>query len=232
MERISAAIGLLLSVLSVGSAFDTFTSVGLLPKLIITATAAILIIFSAASWLAKYLRPAQENVGFGLPQEERSKPRFVAFSVLLVALCVGFTWFAWYLTERFTLQLLERIEADKSATLLIAPDASVDSVTIELPRKQDSVCDWHDRSESNFPPLSIQMIGWDSPTPELQIDGFVFPQRIEIDCKPPRVIRRISMPARTTMYLSDDLWTIRLIILAAGGLIWLIACSAMWRWSE
>jgi hypothetical protein len=76
------------------------------------------------------------------------------------------------------------------------------------------------------------MISWDSPTPELQIDSFVYPQRVEIDCKPPRVIRRISMPARTTMYLSDDLWTIRLIILAAGGLIWLIACSAMWRWSE
>jgi hypothetical protein len=232
MERFSAAIGLALSVLSVGGAFDTFTSVGLLPKLIVAALAAALIIFSAASWLAKHIRPAQENVGFGLHQEGRSKLRFFLFAMLLAVLCVGFTWFAWYLTERFTLQLLEKIEADKSATLLIAPDASVDSVTIELPRKQDSACDWHDRSEGNFPRLSIQMISWDSPTPELQIDSFVYPQRVEIDCKPPRVIRRISMPARTTMYLSDDLWTIRLIILAAGGLIWLIACSAMWRWSE
>jgi len=75
MERFSAAIGLALSVLSVGGAFDTFTSVGLLPKLIVAALAAALIIFSAASWLAKHIRPAQENVGFGLPQEGRSKLR-------------------------------------------------------------------------------------------------------------------------------------------------------------
>jgi hypothetical protein len=233
MEKLGTILGILLSLLSLGSAFDSFTAIGLLPKLIVAAAAALLVVFRTAYWFAEHLRPADSSVGFGVPVADRSKRRFALFSGLLAVLCVLFVLLALWLTQRFTLQLREATEVDKSATLLIAPYASIDSVSIELPRKQDASCDWQNRSEGDLPPLAAQMIGWNSPTPQLHIDDFVYPQRVEIDCKPARAIRGgIIVPARTVIYLADSLWIIRFAIIAVGGLIWFAACWAVWLWSE
>lgn len=233
MEKLGTILGILLSLLSLGSAFDSFTAIGLLPKLIVAAAAALLVVFRTAYWFAEHLRPADSSVGFGVPVADRSKRRFALFSGLLAVLCVLFVLLALWLTQRFTLQLREATEADNSATLLIAPYASIDSVSIELPRKQDASCDWQNRSEGDLPPLAAQMVGWNSPTPQLHIDNFVYPQRVEIDCKPARAIRGgIIVPAGTVIYLADSLWIIRFAIIAVGGLIWFAACWAVWLWSE
>lgn len=204
-------------------------NIGLWPKLYVTAIAALFFVFGIARWLANYLRPSEVNIGFGLPEPRRSRYRFALFSLLLAVCCILFIILAILLTNRFTLQLIEATAADTSAALLIAPDASVESVTIELPPKGGSSCDWKNKSQGDLPPLAIQMIGWNSPTPQLHIDEFVSPQRIEIECKPAHAIRAgILVPARTTIYLSDYLRTIHVVIIAAGGLIWLGACFAMW----
>ena len=233
MDKLATGIGVLLSVLSLGSAYDNFTAIGLLPKLIITALAAAFLTLSLANWLSKKLRPSQQVVGFGAAQPDRSKTRVVVFSLILAVLCAVFVWFAFYLTQRFTLQLRETADAEESVTLLIAPDSSVDSVTIELPLREASTCDWRNRSQRDLPPLGIQMIGWNSPTPKLHIDDFVYPQQLEIDCKPARTIRGgIIVPARTVIYLADTLWTVRIAIMIVGGLIWLVGCILMWRWSD
>jgi hypothetical protein len=231
MERASLIVGVVLSVLSLGSAFDTFTDIGLLPKLFVSAAAACLVIFGAASLLSKYVKPGQFNIGYGLQEPERSKARFALFSLALCALSILFVYLTLVLTQRFTLQLQEKTEADRSIALLIAPEASVDSVSVGIPA--DSKCDWKNKSRESLPPLGLQMIGWGSPIQRIQIDNFVHPQRVEIDCQPARSIRpNINVPRRTSIYLPDTLWTIRLVIIAAGGLIWLIACAAMWSWSE
>jgi hypothetical protein len=233
MEKLSAIVGFVLSLLSLGSAYDSFTTIELLPKLLVTGVAALLVIFSAAHWFARHLAPDQPFIGYGVPEPDRSIPRFSFFSFLLAVLSALFILLALYLTERFTLQLRETTAADKSATLLIAPDASIDSVTLELPRKTDASCDWQNRSLGDLPPLAVQMIGWDSPTPQLHIDDFVFPQRIEIDCKPAHSIRGgIILPKRTVVYLANTLRMIQIAIVIAGGLVWLAACFATWLWSE
>jgi hypothetical protein len=233
MEKLSAIAGALLTLVSLGSAYETFTSIGLLPKLVVTALAAMLVAYSAACWFAEHLRPTEPNIGFGMPEPHRSLKRFLLFSLLLAALCALFILLALFLTQRFTLQLRETTGAGKSATLLIAPDADVESMTIELPRKEDAACDWANRSQGDLPPLAVQMLGWNSPTPQLHIDDFVYPQRVEIGCKPPRIIRGgIIVPPRTVIYPIDSLRIIHIAIIAIGGLIWLAACSAVWLWSE
>lgn len=227
METVSAVVGLLLSILSIGGAFDTFSDIGLLPKLVVVAIAAGLLVFSAAKWLAKLIRPTDP---IGLPAPERDMRRFVLCSIALAVICVAFVWLAVFLTQRFTLQLQETSSANRLVTLLIAAEGPVQNVTIELPRKQESTCDWHDRSQEPFPPLTAFTVGFDSPKPNLQIDNFIYPQRVEIDCTPARA-PRIDLPGRTVLYAPGTLWTTRLIILIVGGLIWLSACFAMWLWS-
>lgn len=232
MEKIAAFLGVVLSLVSVGSAFETFTTIGLLPKLIVTAAAALLVVLSIAHWLAKYVTPDNGFIGGGQPAPERSIRRYLAFTPLLAVFCVLFIYLGLFLTQRFALQLSDATEAGKSATRLMAPDADVESVTIELPGKADATCDWTNRSRADLPPLSVQMIGWDSPTPQLHIDHFVYPQGVEIDCKPPRSIHSgITVPPRTVIYPADTLRTIRITIIAVGVLLWLTACFVTWRWS-
>lgn len=228
METFSAALGLVLSLLSVAAAFDSFSDIGLLPKLIVTAIATGLVGFGAASRATRYIHPA--GGGFGLAAPERSIGRFVLCSLVLAVLCALFVWLAVYLTQRFTLQLQETSKPNSSATLLIAPEGIVQSVTIELPPKKGSTCDWHNRSQEPIPPLTAFTVGFDSPTPSLQIDNFIHPQRIEVDCTPPHTLR-IDLPGRTVLYPPGTLWTIRFVILIVGGLIWLTTCFAMWLWS-
>lgn len=233
MEKISTIIGLLLSLISLGSAYETFTTIGLWPKLFMTAVAALLLVFGAARWLASYLTPNEAYVGYGATPPRRSLSRYVQFSILLLLASIGCVLLALYLTDRFTLQLNETTNSTMSTTLLIAPEASIDSVTVQLPPKEGASCDWKNRSQEDLPPLTVQMIGWNSPTPQLHVDNFVDPQRIEIVCNPPHNIRSgIIVPARTIIYLADSLRTIQLVVIAIGGLIWLVACFAMWRWSE
>ncbi len=228
METLSATLGLLLSLLSVGGAFESFSDIGLLPKLIVTSIATVLVVFSVASRLARYIHPTGQ--GSGLLEPERSIGRFVLCSLVLAGICALFVLLALFLTQRFTLQLQEAGKANSSATLLIAPEGIVQSVTIELPTKKDSTCDWHNRSQEDIPPLTAFTIGFNSPTPSLQIDNFVYPQRVEVDCAPPRKLR-IDLPGRTALYPTDALWMTRWRVLTIGGLIWLIACFVMWLWS-
>lgn len=230
MDKITAGIGALLALVSLGSAFDNFSTIGLWPKLIVTGIAALLVARSAATWLAKYLHPNEIFVGFGQPVPGRSPVRLALFIVLLAACCALFSVLALSLTNRFTLQLVETTGTGLSKSLLIAPDANIDTVSIELPSRQDASCSWKDRSQGDIPRLAVQMIGWDSPTPKLHIDNFVDPQRIEVECKPGHAIRAdIIVPARTTIYLPDSLRAIRLGIVTTGGLLWLGACFVMLR---
>lgn len=226
METASAVLGLVLSLVSVGGAFETFSDIGLLPKLVLVAIAAGLLVFSAAKWFARYIRPTDR---FG-PAPKRDIGRFVLCSFALAVLCAFFVWLGVFLTQRFTLQLQETSNANSATTLLIAAEGNVQHVTIELPPKSDSTCDWHNRSEEPTPPLTALTVGFDSKTPTLQIDDFVYPQRVEVDCTPARTLR-IDLPGRTVLYSPDTLWTTRLFILIVGGLLWLTACFAMWLFS-
>jgi hypothetical protein len=79
METFSTALGVLLSLLSVGGAFESFSDVGLLPKLIVTLIAAGLVVFSLAVRLARYGHPIGR--GFGSSELGRSIGRFVLCSL-------------------------------------------------------------------------------------------------------------------------------------------------------
>jgi hypothetical protein len=127
MEKLATAIGIFLSLLSIGSAYDTFTTIGLWPKLYVTAAAAFLLVFSAARRFAQYLPQDDQYFGFGIPAPRRPPDRFALFSVLLAVCCALFIILALFLTQRFTLRLIETPGANASATLLIAPDASIES---------------------------------------------------------------------------------------------------------
>src|SRR4029079_3595730 len=105
-----AVLGLVLSLLSVGGAFESFSDIGLLPKLVVTAIATGLVVFSVASWFTRYVHPA--GGGFGLPAPQRSIGRFVVCSLVLAAICALLVWLAVFLTERFTLQLQETSKAN------------------------------------------------------------------------------------------------------------------------
>ena len=112
--KLATIIGIILSLLSFGSAYDSFTNIGLWPKLYVTAIAALFFVFGIARWLANYLRPSEVNIGFGLPEPRRSRYRFALFSLLLAVCCILFIILAILLTNRFTLQLIEATAADTS----------------------------------------------------------------------------------------------------------------------
>ena len=79
MEKLSAIIGFVLSLLSLGSAYDSFTTIELLPKLLVTGVAALLVIFSAAHWFARHLAPDQPFIGYGYLSQTARYPVFRFF---------------------------------------------------------------------------------------------------------------------------------------------------------
>src|SRR6266849_7104544 len=184
LEKIGIILGLVLSALALASAFENFSNVGLLWKLVVTAVAGLIMSQVVANWLAKWTNPSEQFPGFGRPPAGRSTGRFCFSLVLLGALCGAFVGLSLLLIQWFTLQLHETKTVEKSITLLIAPYSRVEGITIQLPSKNDSKCAWTDKEPKSFPRLNIQMIDWDSMTPKLHIDQFSYPQRIMVDCSP------------------------------------------------
>jgi hypothetical protein len=229
LEKSSGLIGGLLAIISVGAAFETFTNLGLLPRLVVTAIAALLLCFWLNRLLVGWIKPPQGIIPTA-PATKFSRLRYFGAVVLLLIVCGSFVLFAVWMIGRLTFQLHEMTTGGASRALLVAPYSRVDSVTIAVPPYQAGKCVWHDRSQASIPRLQLLMIDWNSTTPALQVANFEHPQRIEVNCNAARAISNVTvMPPSTAIYSANQLSSWRLWSAIAGGVIWLISAGLLYR---
>jgi hypothetical protein len=233
LEKIAAAVALLLAVLSIAAAFESFTNVDLVWKLPVTALAALLVSLSLAYWLAQWCKPAAAYSGYWHTSALSPEIRRGLSAIALGAVCVVFVAVALLQIKWFALQFDHRTAPEKSTARLIASSLRVESVTIPLPPGSASNCKWANEGPPSVPNLKMQMIDWDSPVRKLHIDDFVYPQRLSIECAPGLPISNISVvPPTVTIYHEEELSRWKWASYLLGGLLWLAGCGLLWHWSR
>lgn len=215
------------SLLALGSAFETFTTLALFWRLLITSVAAASVAMAVANRLAIWSRQSSAVPGFGREDEALSINRLLGSATLLALVCAAFVWLAWFQTDRFVLRIQESRSADFSNTLLHAPSRPVNRVTIQLPGPGKNDCKWSDQRTDSFPRLRVQTIDWDTPIRKLRVDNFVYPQVVGIECRPAvDVASRVYAEPLTEVFLAGELKNWQHVIFVLGGLTWVVA---VWR---
>ncbi len=232
MGKLAGIVGLLLSVLALAGAFENFSNVGFVWKLAVTGLAGMVVLFLLAHWFGSRLKSAP-RAGF-----IRSKPGgrsglFIASAIVLAIVCGVFVALAIAEMNWFTLRVDQSETAQESITTVIAPSTRIARVEIPLPANSDSTCSWKDITPASLPALSATMVDFDSATPNLDVAEFVYPQRIEIRCNPPRTLRQFVLTPQTVAIYEEarlSLWRFWAVII--GGVTWLLACGGLWYWSR
>jgi hypothetical protein len=228
IEKYSAWLAAIPAVLAIGGAYETFTGLSLFPRLIVAAIALLLICLGLNRVLAPRVKPpAQRNAP---PPRFSWKWLSVSVAVHAVICLLGFFFVSALLIGRLTFQLDEMTTKGQAIARLVAPYPGVASVTIELPSYDDGRCDWRDLTPKSIPKLQSLIQDWNSPTPVLQIDGFKYPQRIAVICNGGEAIHNLSVePVSTAIYLTDQLWWLRVWSAITGVGIWAIASASLLR---
>jgi hypothetical protein len=226
-DKVTWAIGIVGGLLALAGVFETYTNAALHWRLLVAGIACALLSWALAGTFIPWTRRPREG-GFVNPEPKRSIAKTIGFTVLLGIFCVIFVYLSWWLLiDGITFQIRETKAAGKSTALLIAPYSAVKSVTIELPN--NSKCIWSDKTVNSYPALQLLSLDADSPTPTLQIDNFVYPQRLQINCSAASAIRNvIPDPPSTAMYRFDQLWWWHFWSITGGAVIWLIAGLRLW----
>lgn len=221
-------IGGVSSLLALGGAFETFTTLGLFWRLLITALAGLSVAMAAAGYISGWVKQDHDIRGFGREEEPRSNGRFAAAAAVLAVVCAIFAWLAWFQTDRFVLKIGESRSGEALTTLLHAPLRPVSSMTVQLPGPPKNDCNWRDRRPDSYPRLAVEIIDWDTPIRKLRVDNFVYPQTIAIECRPPaNVSGGVHVePPSTEVFLAGQLRLWQRVTLGLGGLIWI---AAVWR---
>jgi hypothetical protein len=225
LEKYNGYLALLTAVLAVGGAFETFTNLGLTAKLFVVAIAALSVSLYCARIFASRVKPEPATPGFGVESEGPSVSGLVLSVLGLAAVLCLWIGLAVFVSTRFAAHFDETVRSAKSTAALTAAYVRIDKVTIQLPARSQSTCQWSDTSTVRGERLALQIIDFDSPVPKLQIENFYYPQALTIVCEPGAAVHPIVQPTSAAFYRSDDIGWLRQWIFIIGGAIWLIACG-------
>lgn len=226
VDKYLAWFGAASSVVAVGTAFETFTTLSLLSRLLLTGIAALAVIMALAAYLARWTGP--EPHWGGREEDPPSNARLAAASLAIIAASAAFIYLAWLQTERSVLRIYEARTTEASTLTLHAPSRAVTGLTLRLQGPPTGDCTWRNISAEDFPSLGIEMIDWDTPNRQLHVRNFAHPQAIAVDCRPAANIAggMVVQPETTERFRAGKLKTWRLVILALGGLVCL---GGIWR---
>lgn len=229
VERIASIVGLLAAVLALTDAFQGFVAGGLFWKMIVIGLACAMFTWAAAGALAARLQPSSPaKPRYGSSSQNNALPRLLAITTLLT-LCLLFFGLIWLMAFRQPIRVTETISADRSTAILTASATTPAELTVLLPNRAQIACDWRNTSTDQFPRLDYQVVDISTPSPKLHFDGFVYPQRMQIDCKPPTALRDFKLePGGGEIFLQDELNRRLAWAALIGGIIWLAASSRLW----
>jgi len=204
--------------------FDGFTALPLFSRLFVVAVFTLATAVGGARWLARWCK---DNAGNGPAWR-------VAASVLLLSgVCVGCVVLAHFFTDRFSLTYGPD-GTTSNGLLVYASGRTIPHVRVPLPPGGGTNdCNFKDGNPTG-PQLVAYPDNWDTQQRAVVIDGFVFPQVLAVVCGPPAAfVRQITTtPASTEIFGSDELAAWKHWEDAIGGLLWVIALVAFWRWSR
>jgi hypothetical protein len=224
-EKLSAIAGIIAGLLAIGAAFETFTNLGLIVKLVIAGAAGLGLSLSVAGILANWTRAPVGMPGFGGTPPRPPPKRVVASVVALLVPAAAAVALAIFVIAQFATRVDESMASDKSTAVLTATLSKFDRMTIQLPDRKQSNCRWSDQS-TRPERLDLQIIDWDSPVPKLQVDNFRQPQELTIECRPAARLRGIFVePASAVLYRAEQIGSLRFWVFIIGGMIWLVACG-------
>lgn len=230
MKKISGVLAVLATA---GAAVPAFVRLGELPldaRLFTVGFLGLLSVAATAAFLAVNIgnRPA----GFGGEPAPRGLPRRIltlAFSALIA------TALLWVTLSYHNLIVSERTDTLKREQEIefTAPHTTATEVAIGLPSGAPQTCTPYDPDPSHRPRTILTW--WTTADPRIEIEGFTYPERQGLRCRP--ALRPEQISVRATPTTVQVLWprTLKRYRLRAslyGGLLWLAAGILLWRRSR
>jgi hypothetical protein len=219
--RLGEIIALILAVVGLGGAFQTFFTVDFYTKLIALAVAASTAVWIASGRLADWIRRKSN------PRLRKGSPHLRKMKLLAATCALGTTCFAassaGYLIVRFyAINIDLTVASNDKAVLWISGARQVAAkLTVLVPPPGEFRCE--PVGDSNYPAASV-MYNWDSSNPQLQISNFCFPQRQGLSCgsrtSPDYFIFRVE-PPNLDVLSPRRRGSYQTLILALGGALWI-----------
>jgi len=221
--------------LSFAAALENFGTISFIWKLIAVAISAIIILWYAAGWLSKWVKP-KGQAGIVNVKPSKSWIRYGASVICVTAICAFFGIITWIIVNYYTIGIEEiATSSGKYEFWIQASVPLAKKVSVRLPPGIQTKCKPVDPPGSGTNRAEAMLIDWDSSNPQLQLSNFSFPQRIGLRCVSRIDLNRITIriePPHTPVFFPGHRGRYKMGIFLIGGLLWVVAFLLFIFWSR
>jgi len=227
-------IQIIVAILGLAGAFETFSKVGVIWKLAAVAVSGILLINLAATALARWAKP-KPDIGFG-PGSPRPGSRIVLGLLGLAAIAFATAALGWAIVYFYGIGVVELSSAQERLEVGIRGAVPVTTqLDVLLPPRKDAKCQPLPPSERDQEVGDVRTQDLDTQNPSLVIKQFRYPQVVAFGCSPRVDLSVIAFrpdPADVEIFPPSKASLYNQVITLIGGALWLVGISLLSRRSR